>query len=81
MLGMKKVADYELPSDLKGMPPLQAFGAVWPLLKFILQFVKIFTGSKADAKIDSVIEWGDGVAAAGGLLAEGEAPATTDENA
>jgi hypothetical protein len=66
-MAASKITDFEVPANLKGMPPLQAFGAVWPLLRFVLAFVKIFTGSKADAKIDQILEWGDGVAAVGGV--------------
>lgn len=67
---MAKITDIEIPDDLKGLPPMEAFCSVWKLLRFVLDFVKIFTGSKADAKIDQVLEWGDGVCAAQALLGD-----------
>lgn len=69
-----KIAEYEIPSDLNSMPPLAAFASVWGLIKIVLTLVKVFTGSRADAKIDSVIEWGDGVVSTQGLLGENENP-------
>lgn len=31
----------------------------WKIIKLVLKLVKVFTGPKADAKIDEVISWGD----------------------
>lgn len=31
----------------------------WKIIKLVLKLVKVFTGPKADAKIDEVIAWGD----------------------
>jgi len=43
------------------VPPITRLLDYWPLIKLALQFVKIFTGKKADAKINQVIKWGDSV--------------------
>lgn len=31
----------------------------WGIIKLALKFVKLFTGPKADKKIDEIIAWGD----------------------
>lgn len=67
-----KLADMEIPSDLNAMPPLAAFCSVWGLVSTVLSLVKVFTGSRADAKIDQVLDWGNGVCAAQGMFAENE---------
>lgn len=38
---------------------LLSLAAYWSIIKLALKFVKLFTGPKADIKIDQVIEWGD----------------------
>lgn len=38
---------------------LMELAEYWKLIRLALKFVKLFTGPKADAKIDKVIEWGD----------------------
>lgn len=38
---------------------LLSLAAYWGVIKLALKFVKLFTGPKADAKIDQVIAWGD----------------------
>jgi|GEM_PF-4121291 len=40
---------------------LISLGAYWGIIKLILNFVKIFTGAKADEKIDEIIAWGDSI--------------------
>jgi len=36
-------------------------GSYWSIIKLVLKFVKIFTGVKADAKIDEITDWGDSI--------------------
>ena len=31
----------------------------WKIIKLVLQLVKVFTGPKADKKIDEIIAWGN----------------------
>lgn len=31
----------------------------WAFIRIALKIVKVFTGAKADAKIDEIIKWGD----------------------
>jgi hypothetical protein len=31
----------------------------WKIIRLVLKLVKVFTGPKADAKIDEVMAWGD----------------------
>lgn len=38
---------------------LLSLAGYWGVIRLALQFVKLFTGKKADAKIDEVIKWGD----------------------
>jgi hypothetical protein len=36
-------------------------GDYWGIISLILTFVKVFTGKKADAKIDEILSWGNGL--------------------
>jgi len=40
---------------------IQTLFMYWNIIKIALNFVKIFTNSKADKKIDEVINWGDNI--------------------
>lgn len=39
--------------------PVEQFIVYWKLIRAALRLAKIFTGEKADAKIDEIITWGD----------------------
>lgn len=40
-------------------PPITQLIQFWPIIRSALTLVKIFTGPKADAKINIIINWGD----------------------
>jgi|GEM_PF-6581103 len=48
----------EIPENYNAMEKLAQLALFWPAVVMILKFIKIFTGSKADEKIDMIIEWG-----------------------
>lgn len=39
--------------------PIEQFMVYWKLIRAALRLAKIFTGQKADEKIDEIIKWGD----------------------
>ncbi len=40
---------------------IDGFKTYWPVLRALLVFVKVFTGSATDEKIDQIITWGDSI--------------------
>lgn len=54
----KAIEDTQASNDAHNLPPMDALCQFWPVISIALNFVKIFTGSKADEKIDQVLEWG-----------------------
>lgn len=49
----------EIPQEIDQMNSLQKLSLFWGVIATILKFVKIFTGKKADEKIDMILEWGN----------------------
>lgn len=35
------------------------FAEYWKIIRLVLKLVKVFTGPKADARIDAIMAWGD----------------------
>lgn len=48
----------EIPEDFNTLDKLAQLAIFWGVIVVVLKFVKIFTGTKADEKIDMIIEWG-----------------------
>lgn len=67
MKKIHEIEEMEIPQNVHGMPPLAALAALWPIISTILTLVKVFTGKKADEKIDEVLKWGSGIAAIAAL--------------
>lgn len=63
--GAKKVAALKMEklnlTEEQLKQKLIDLGAYWGIIKLVLKFVKIFTGAKADAKIDEIIDWGNSI--------------------
>ena len=55
----KQIEETVFPDNYKELPPLQQLGVWWGIVVAVLSFVKLFTGEKADAKIDEIIKWGE----------------------
>ena len=61
----KSSANRAAVAKLKKMDAAQAqqfftnLSDYWKVIRLVLQLVKVFTGKKADAKIDEIIEWGN----------------------
>lgn len=55
----REIEAIELPDNIKDMPPMQQLALFWGVISVVLHFVKIFTGAKADEKIDAILEWGN----------------------
>ena len=48
----------EIPEDFKTLDTLTQLALFWGVIRTVLKFVKIFTGAKADEKIDLILDWG-----------------------
>lgn len=55
----KEIEETVFPDNYKDLTPLQQLGVWWGIVVAVLSFVKLFTGEKADAKIDEIIKWGE----------------------
>lgn len=56
---IKQIEQAEFPENYKELPPMEQLKIFWPVICLILSFVEVFTGPKADAKIEAIKQWGD----------------------
>lgn len=49
----------DIPENFRTLDKLTQLALFWGVITVVLRFVKIFTGPKADEKIDMILEWGE----------------------
>lgn len=48
-----------LPPNMEQLPPMEKLKFYWGAIVLVLTIIKVFTGKKADQRINEIIEWGD----------------------
>lgn len=74
-----EIDDIELPTneELRSLPLSKQIVAFWPILRLLATVAKIFTGKKADQKLNQLIAWGDALSAIT-LLTDGKVNDNTE---
>lgn len=54
--------------ETQNIPPVAQLIKFWPFIRAALTLVKVFTGAKADQKINEIIMWGDMLQITGSII-------------
>jgi hypothetical protein len=62
---LENLAEQHDQHTVAKLPPISQLVMYWPFIRAALKLLKVFTGPKADKRIDDIILWGDLLSMAG----------------